>query len=253
MNRSVLAHRIRCQGLVRCENWLDARLRWTLSGYNNMTTANRLTLISLCLALAGCSPKVPSFEIGSQDAFNKHLPSLANANTVHILCWPPYTSDRADAFTKASAEGLADRLRKEGFRPKALIDDATPTPVETVTVYRTRSEVESSEKKNADVTIHIRMDEHTFEGEFEKNTVRIETSYKAKLWVYGNESNSPFTINWSGGGTSSSTKEDSSGVATPPTWSDFGYSETEDTRLNNFAKKCGAGCLDAINNFSAGS
>ena len=31
MNRSVLAHWNRCQGLAPRENWLDARLRWTLS------------------------------------------------------------------------------------------------------------------------------------------------------------------------------------------------------------------------------
>jgi len=188
----------------------------------------------------------------SEEAFKEFLPVLMKAQTVAILCWPPGTNGTTNEFTRAAGDGLADRIRAEGFQPSALLDgtqgkSAETVSVQDVSVFYTPSDLDKDFQDNCDIRIHLRIDDQSLVGTFTKNEVSIQGSYAATLWIYGNGSDRPFRASWSGSVNKSAAGE--APLEEIPSWSIYGYPEDETERLEQFAKESGAGALNAINQF----
>lgn len=227
-----------------------------------MKSPKRLLVSVLCtpwlLVLGSCTQQqIPSTEdlsakYLSSEAFKELFPRLVRAKKVVILCGSPEDSGKPDQFTEDAAKGLADRIRAEGFRPVAFRDETKGPSVENVSVeevsvFSTSSEFESEAQGDFDVKIHLKIEDHSLAGTFTKNEVSMLSSYSARLWIYGNDSDRPFQTSWSGSGNKSATGE--TPLEETPGWSIYGYPEDEDERISQFARECGAGALDGINQF----
>ncbi len=185
-----------------------------------------------------------------QAIFKKLLPELTTAKSVTIACWHPKDKS-TDGFTQAAGDGLAGRLKKEGFQPKGLGTKANTTNlIDSIAVHHTPSDQDANKIDEADITIYIQMKDHSLQI----NQGKIKSSFSGTLWVLSKGSKTPFEISWSrkvetSGQPAASTQVDEDTGPTTSEWKNTAYPTDEIEREAQFAVECGGAMLESINVF----
>ena len=185
-----------------------------------------------------------------QAIFKKLLPQLTTAKSVTIACWHP-KDKTTDGFTQAAGDGLAGRLKTEGFQPSGLGTKAKSSNlIDSIAVHHTPSDQDANKIDEADITIYIRMKDHSLQI----NQGKIKSSFSGTLWVLSKGSKTPFEISWSrkvetSGQPPTNGQADEDTGPTTSDWKNTAYPTDEIEREAQFAVECGAAMLESINLF----
>jgi hypothetical protein len=195
-------------------------------------------VLSLVLAV-GCEPEPPSPETLSQELLKKLIPSVSTAKNVTIVASSPTSSETSTDFAVKIADALSKKIASGGLAP-----DTQPK----VRVLHTPEDVNADAL--TDVTLYFQVDDYKLEGEFDTDRVVITKTFKADVWIYSRDNDSPFTMN-SGFSTSEKATGPETDVTSSPTWESFGYSSDPDERSQIFAGKCADSILKTFHELSS--
>ncbi len=195
-------------------------------------------VLPLVLAV-GCAPKPPSPESISQELLKKLAPTISTAENVTIVASSPTSTEMPTDFAVKVADALSERIASGGLAP-----DTQPK----VQVHDTTEQVNADAL--TDVTLYFEVDDYKLEGEFDTDRVVITETFKADVWIYSRDNDTPFTMN-SGFDNSQKATGPETDVTSSPTWETLGYSSDPDERLQVFAGKCADSILKTFHDLSS--
>jgi len=178
------------------------------------------------------------------------MPPVLEAKTIHIVCPQGETAEK-HAFAMAIAKGMTERINTRGFRTPSEDTSVQDNDSSLPHASLCREEEAGTQEPKADLTLRLKVNDYALKGVFSAEQVDISRRFSATVLVYGKDSTVPYTATSKFEMTATAVPPKSLEVRAVPSWSDGGYSDDEDIRLEKYAGECAEAVITALVTLSA--